>query len=292
MSELSPGLQEIKDRFLANYANGGIEACHNMIADLAQEAELTRAVGGGTNELDSETIQLQDVLSPDEIQDRIDLTRGVTGDTIHALAQHSFALLLLQAIEKPSGAEAATGRAGEDKEQGESTVPITPATLEDIANLRPVLEQSIRHSQPPYQIITDEVEEVLQNIQESIEESNGRQYVVAKNLKGEVVGVMGLKSQPDEVMMGFAATENPAEIVNAYVALDERGQGTGKLLVKHLEQLARNSGHTEIIVNSGPRYQEFGWPFWRKRYGEPRVAEKYYDDKWDAKVWQKVLDEA
>ncbi len=102
MPELSPHLQEIQDRFLTNYGNGGLDACRDMVADLAQEAELAKAVSGGTSDLDSETIQLQDVLPADEVDDRMELTRGIHRDALRALSRYSFALFLLQTVEGPS----------------------------------------------------------------------------------------------------------------------------------------------------------------------------------------------
>lgn len=89
--------------------------------------------------------------------------------------------------------------------------------------------------------------------------------------------MMGLQT-PGETMKSFAVTDNPAEIINAYVAYDQRGMGTGRSLVKHLEELASQKGYKEVILNSGPRYMRSGWPFWRRIYGEPAgVAKNFYD---------------
>ncbi len=101
MVELSPDLQEIRDAFIANYANGGIEACRTMVDDLKQEAELVDAVADGTSEVDGETIELQTALPPEEVQQRLDLTRGITRDSITAKSRHSFALFLLGIVDTP-----------------------------------------------------------------------------------------------------------------------------------------------------------------------------------------------
>lgn len=101
MVELPPNLQEIRDAFIANYANGGVEACRTMVEDLAQEAELAKAVTGGTQLLDDETIALQTVLPPEEVISRLELTRGVTVDYSIAMSRHSFALFLLGVVDRP-----------------------------------------------------------------------------------------------------------------------------------------------------------------------------------------------
>src|SRR5690349_8609749 len=101
MSELSPLLQEVQDQFVVNYKNGGVTACRNMVDDLAQEAELAKSVSKGTTEIDSETIQLQDALPTYEVDDRLELTRGIRRDAMKAMSRYSFALFLLDAVEGP-----------------------------------------------------------------------------------------------------------------------------------------------------------------------------------------------
>jgi GNAT superfamily N-acetyltransferase len=100
---------------------------------------------------------------------------------------------------------------------------------------------------------------------------------------------MGLKL-PDETMRGFARTNRPIEVINAFVYPPYRGTGVGTLLLRHVEDAARQNGFTEIVVNSGPRYRETGWPFWIKRYGSAiGKADDYYGPGIHAPVWRKIL---
>ena len=169
------------------------------------------------------------------------------------------------------------------------TVSVREFALEDLNDLRPVLESTIVN---PFtkEIIRDEVEETLKSLEQSLESKSSRSYFVVQSPEGRVIGMMGLDI-PSETMARFATTPSPIEIVNAYVIVTERGSGAGRSLVEHVESVAKSKGYTEIILNSGPRYMRTGWPFWRRIYGEPvGVAKKYYDHQWDAPVWHKVLE--
>jgi RimJ/RimL family protein N-acetyltransferase len=55
---------------------------------------------------------------------------------------------------------------------------------------------------------------------------------------------------------------------------------------------ARRKRATELIVNSGPRYRESGWPFWDKKFGPARAMAFGYYDGYDANVWQHFFNEA
>ncbi len=121
--------------------------------------------------------------------------------------------------------------------------------------------------------------------------ANDRKYFVAEE-EGNVIGVIGIK-QPEDTMRAFAATENPLELVNAYVSKDQRaGRGVGRALVKSAEDEARSRGNTEIILNSGPRYETTAWGFYDGLPGFSRVgvAENFYGEGTDAPVWSKRLD--
>lgn len=127
----------------------------------------------------------------------------------------------------------------------------------DLPTIKPILETWIRQKETG-EIIAEEVQEVLEYMRSSIDQQNDRTYFVAEEPDGKVVGVMGTKT-PDELMCGFATTNNPTEMVNAYVSVDKRGgKGVGSALVRTLETEARAKGFTEIVLNSGPRYKDTG----------------------------------
>lgn len=161
---------------------------------------------------------------------------------------------------------------------------------EDLDSLKPILATWIKDRRTG-QPLPDEVEEDLQLMSESVEGKNDRMYLVAEDLDGEILGVVGFKT-PDETMFTFTKTSNPAELVNAYVKSDKiKGRGVGRSLIAKLEEMAREKGHTEIVLNSGPRYKDSGWGFYDKLEGYKRVgiAVGYYGENVDAPVWRKEL---
>ncbi len=169
-----------------------------------------------------------------------------------------------------------------------SGVAVREAQTADLASLQPILGQWIRDGKTG-ELLTEEVSSVLAAVEASAQGQNNRTYVVAEDAQGTVIGMMGM-TQPGEDMRPFVTTPNPVELINAYVDKQQRGTGAGKLLAKQLEQMATRAGHTEVIVNSGPRYKETGWAFWTKMYGEPVAVQKdLYGPGADAPVWSKLL---
>lgn len=167
--------------------------------------------------------------------------------------------------------------------------PVFPADIED---LHPVFETWIR-DRDTGELLTQEVAELEREILSSTNGDSERKYFVAENDDGKAIGIMGMQSPPHRGLIHFAATENPMETINAYVAKGERLSGAGITLAKHIEDIATQEGHTELLVNSGPRYRNTGWPFWTKLYGQPAgVAVGFYGPGGDAMVWHKLLGES
>ena len=92
--ELSPHLQEIQDRFVANYANGGLPAVELMIDDLAVEVEAAFAFAGTGKQIYDEAIADQDTQTPEEMRNAAGLDRDTAVDVTTAISRHSFALYL------------------------------------------------------------------------------------------------------------------------------------------------------------------------------------------------------
>jgi len=170
-----------------------------------------------------------------------------------------------------------------------SAVAVGPLETGDVEPLRPILETWIR-SRDSGELLSGEVEEVLQFVRDSVEGRNNRTYLVAKSPSGEVLGMIGFK-EPEGRMKEFSETGNAVELVNAYVAKEYRGEGVGRALVGKLEEEARARGYKEVVLNSGPRYRDTGWGFYDKLEGYERVGviEKMYGEGGDAVVWRKVL---
>lgn len=141
---------------------------------------------------------------------------------------------------------------------------------------------------PSGETIEDEITEIKEALERSVGENPDRSYIVAE-LGGEVVGVMGL-TVPNELMRQHAQTDNPVEIVNAFVRRDLRGAGVGGKLLDNVFEQARIGSFDEVIVNSGPRYKDTAWSFYDKKFGTPRaILKDYYGAGRDAPFWSKVL---
>lgn len=169
-----------------------------------------------------------------------------------------------------------------------SRIEIWPAsTLENVELLRPIMEDSVRHPLTE-EIIHEEINENLLAIANSLQPDSDRYFAIAY-LDNSAVGSMGLQP-PIVELRQLATTNNPVELINAYVSKASRGLGIGRLLVRHLEDKARGDGYTELLLNSGPRYSRSGWPFWREMYGTPyAVLKNHYGPGLDANVWQTTL---
>jgi len=176
------------------------------------------------------------------------------------------------------------------KERKQFDVSIRLIKEGDIESLKPILETWIvdRDTGRP---LPEEVEEDLQKMKDSARDKNDHTYLVAETIEGEVIGVIGFRN-PDERMRPFTQTPNPTELVTAYVAKEHRGgKGLGRALVAKLEDEARKKGHSEIVLNSGPRYKYTGWGFYDRLEGYQRVgiAKNYYGEGGDAPVWRREL---
>ena len=177
---------------------------------------------------------------------------------------------------------------GSAKETGQFNGIIRPAELNDAEQLRPILETWIQWQG---QIIESEVEEVLNNLKESIETGNDYHFLVAETTSKEVVGMIGFRQPPDKRMLAYCHTDKPVELVNAFVSEKHRkGKGIGRTLVNRLELEARKIGAKEVILNSGPRYKNSGWGFYdRIGYEKVGTARHYYGVGFHAPVWRKEL---
>lgn len=163
-------------------------------------------------------------------------------------------------------------------------------TLDDVQVLRPILETWIKDRETG-KTLPDEVEENLQLMTDSVQGKGARIYLVAESIDGKVIGVIGFKT-PDQRLLEFTTTSNPAEAVNAYVAKDKRGgKGVGRALFAELENQVKNANYTEVVLCSGPRHKETGWSFFDKLedYKRSGVAKNYFGEGEDALVWSKVL---
>ncbi|MEP7104147.1 MAG: GNAT family N-acetyltransferase [Candidatus Dojkabacteria bacterium] len=162
-------------------------------------------------------------------------------------------------------------------------------SINDLPYIKPILETWVR-DRSSGEPLPKEVDGNLQDMRDSIEGKNDYKYLVARTESGEVIGVMGLK-KVEGVMRYFTLTDNPGELINAYVSAGHRdGKGVGRALVNGIILLARALGYKEIVLNSGPRYMTTAWGFYDKVFG-PRVdvAIGMYGYGGDAPIWRMVL---
>lgn len=167
---------------------------------------------------------------------------------------------------------------------------------EDIPKLRPILEFWVRDSSTG-EIITPEIDSILSQVAAQVHGIKNRYYVIAEEIvedepNGNVLGLMGIQdvSEPMHPFTSSPQSPNAVELVNAFVDPKTRGKHIGRFLRQFLESHVRQLAFEEIVVNSGPRYMETGWPFWTASYGDPvGVITELYGPGGDAMVWYKEL---
>lgn len=172
--------------------------------------------------------------------------------------------------------------------EGGSGAIVRQLKIEDIPALAEIITEWVRNPQSG-EVIESEVAEIATNLEGSLTgETTDKQYIVAEE-GGEVVGMMGL-AMPSELMTSHARTEYPVEIINAFVSGKSRGMGVGGSLLEAVFASARFIGATEVMVNSGPRYQATAWGFYDKAFGGRLTTLKdHYGPGLDAPVWSKIL---
>lgn len=121
---------------------------------------------------------------------------------------------------------------------------------------------------------------------------NGRtdcEFFVAEVEREGVIGVAGLASFNIASEL-FSASERPVEVITSYVRHSHRGTGIGRALLDEAETRAQAQAFTTLLVVSGARNRESGYPFWRRRYGEPvRWDEDYFAPGAERVVWRHAL---
>jgi L-amino acid N-acyltransferase YncA len=135
----------------------------------------------------------------------------------------------------------------------------------------------------------DEIEHRVEFIGASITGDTGCRFLVAEDDAGEVVGIMGLQGTgiaPELLTTG----ERVAELTTAYLRRDRRGAGAGRALADEIEARATELGFTTLVIVSGSRNEETGYPFWQRRYGDPiRRDDDYWAPGAERVVWKAEL---
>jgi GNAT superfamily N-acetyltransferase len=176
------------------------------------------------------------------------------------------------------------------------TFSVDKLRREDIPTLRPIVKTWMRHllrvsgGRVKGTVVPEDVEAVITNLRDSLLDDSGMIYHVLRNETGKAVGMAGLIPL-DDVMTTFSTTSNPILLEHMFLAHNYRGKGLGRRFMFAVLEKARILGFTEVIWNSGPRFKRTAWGFYTKLFGEPiGVARKYFQGKWDARVWSVVFE--
>lgn len=166
---------------------------------------------------------------------------------------------------------------------------VRPLQAADLPSVERILQIWVRDS-PSSPPLAAEIAVHLARMSTSLIENSGHRYLVAVTEDGEIIGVVGMRP-PSPEMLRFVSTDQPVEMINAYVDTSHRkGRGVGTALVRELERLAQECGYSEMLLNSGPRYRDSGWEFFDKLGYERRgLARDLYGEGDHAPVWSKIL---
>jgi putative acetyltransferase len=138
-------------------------------------------------------------------------------------------------------------------------------------------------------VMNEEIEQRVATLQAAIDGHPSRRFFVAVDQGEAVLGVAGLQGDGIDADL-FSAGERPIEVVAAYVHPAVKGNGLGRALLQVLENAARGDGFTTLLVVSGSRNREDGYPFWRRRYGEPvHVDADHFGPGQERVVWRMPL---
>ncbi|MEX2210034.1 MAG: hypothetical protein WD846_04090 [Patescibacteria group bacterium] len=97
---LSPHLQEIYDRAMVNYAEGGIGAVRRMVDDLAPEVDAAAAFADSAEGVQKEAVRLQSDLDDAQVREAVAMDDATSGEAITAMSVHSFARRLVEIFEE------------------------------------------------------------------------------------------------------------------------------------------------------------------------------------------------
>lgn len=175
------------------------------------------------------------------------------------------------------------------KETRKSEVLVRPLQEDDIPALKVISEYWLRTDGV---IAYDEVEGDMDTLRQSLDSDSGKTMFVAETKDGQVVGMMGLSANPKKDLLPFAKTDNPSELIVAYVHPEHRGgKGVGTALLDAAQDLAIKLDKKEILLESGPRHRDTAYAFYDNQPGFNRagIIKDFYGEGLDTVVWQKTF---
>lgn len=170
-------------------------------------------------------------------------------------------------------------------------IEIAPLIELDIDELVPILHQHIRDSKTK-EVHKDEVKSIVEYMRgKPDEEGRIRNYLVAKDSNGNVIGCMAYTKPERDMEIHLNTNKDESiELMSGFVSQEVyRGGGVGKQLFESACSIAKNMGKKQVVYYSGPRYKK-SWGF------HDKMADKsagYMRDKFGegihAKTWIKYL---
>lgn len=173
------------------------------------------------------------------------------------------------------------------KELVQESISVTPLEASDIPKLVPILFESVvaRDTGEPF---PDEIEQIQGYMGGNLDEHNRRRnYLVARDISGEVYGCMAVSDPEPDMLNHFRTTDSESdELLNAFVSRSARGKGVGQKLLKGITNLSRTRSKKYLTIHSGPRYELTAWGFYDKNADRSHgfITDKYGEGR-HAKTW-------
>lgn len=156
----------------------------------------------------------------------------------------------------------------------------------DGEKIRPILETWVR-DRDTGEVQSGEIKGIMSAVEKAATGEGDKKYLVAQTAGGQVLGLVGY-TNPSEEMLTYSTTERPTEMINLFVAKTERRQGVGSFLLQSLQRQAAEQGFTELVVNSGPRYEP-AHDFYDIKLERVGMIPGLYGPGGDAPVWRQEL---
>jgi GNAT superfamily N-acetyltransferase len=145
------------------------------------------------------------------------------------------------------------------------------------------------------QVEQEELEGVRERMMSSLE-SIEYKYFVVRDENHRAIGCCALREpEPKMEIYKSSPASKSLELVNVFLDKSHHGKGLGYRLMNYMFDQARELGKEEVIWNSGPRYRDSAWSFYKRIAGEPfAIAPAFYgyapdESPNDAPVWRKEL---
>lgn len=161
--------------------------------------------------------------------------------------------------------------------------------LNDVNDLIEVARQWVKDRHTG-KVVEEELADIRSRMLSSLQTREYR-YFVIRDENRKAIGCCAIR-EPEEKMQQYKSTPKTetSELVNVFLDSNHRRLGLGYKMMQFMFEKAKEFGKEEVIWNSGPRYKNSAWDFYKKLVGEPfTTAISFYGEGGDAPVWRKIL---